>query len=141
MTYLPRTPEARLYRLMRDGEGVLRVSRVPREGRERPLTHMAFHSAEGFECGYSNSGSANLALSIAADLFKASKAPADYRFWGQMKGPESDALRVHQALKWRFITGLQIEPNGSADLDAAELYAFVLEERARFRGTDPAAHR
>ena len=65
-------------------------------GRARPLAHIVRHSPDGFGCGYSGSGAADLALSILADYFREQPvrpfSPSRYR-----------ACQYYQAFKRAFI--------------------------------------
>jgi len=58
----------------------------------KPLQHVLRHSPDGFEFGYSGSGPADLALSIATELFGA-----------------EEAEELYQGLKDKFLANIPIE--------------------------------
>jgi hypothetical protein len=69
------------------------------------LTHIPFHSPDGFEWGYAGSGPADLALAILADHFGEGTEPvlaALRSLWA----PRSKAAALHQDFKREFVTRL-----------------------------------
>jgi hypothetical protein len=68
----------------------------------RPLTHVSYHSPDGFEWGYAGSGPADLALAILADYFE---EPAEFVLAAlrSMWTPRSKAAALHQSFKERFV--------------------------------------
>jgi hypothetical protein len=68
----------------------------------RPLTHVSYHSPDGFEWGYAGSGPADLALAILADYFE---EPPDFVLAAlrSMWTPRSKAAAFHQSFKERFV--------------------------------------
>jgi hypothetical protein len=68
----------------------------------RPLTHVPYHSPDGFEWGYAGSGPADLALAILADYFG---EPADFVLSAlrSMWTPRSKAAALHQSFKGQFV--------------------------------------
>ena len=68
----------------------------------RPLTHVSYHSPDGFEWGYAGSGPADLALAILADYFE---EPPEFVLAAlrSMWTPRSKAAALHQSFKERFV--------------------------------------
>jgi hypothetical protein len=68
----------------------------------RPLTHVSYHSPDGFEWGYAGSGPADLALAILADHFE---EPPEFVLAAlrSMWTPRSKAAALHQSFKGRFL--------------------------------------
>ncbi len=68
----------------------------------RPLTHVSYHSPDGFEWGSAGSAPADLALAILADYFEESPelVLAALR---SMWTPRSKAAALHQSFKERFV--------------------------------------
>jgi hypothetical protein len=125
MAKMRKTPRARAYRVVRSAAGDVSCE-VLREGaRPRQLPHVAVHSPTGFEVGYGGSGPADLALSIVADLLDASRSKSAYRC---PSGRDADAWLLYQPFKWRFLAGLDVGRGRSAELDAAELHAWIVKE-------------
>lgn len=127
MAGLPRTPAVDVYRIERRPDGTLACWAL-RGARKRRLAHVAVHSPTGFECGYSGSGPADLALSILADLFGTPRAARAYR---APRGRTAQVWCLHQLAKARWIAPLQVAPGALVDLDAREIYAWALEQRDR----------
>lgn len=98
------------------------------DGHLRRLVHVKFHSPAGFEVGSLGRGSADLALSITADLLQAPRAGSAYR---RPSGRAAEAWVLHQHLKARFLATLKIPNGGEAELDGSELYAWALEQHER----------
>ena len=73
-----------------------------RLGDRRPLTHVSYHSPDGFEWGYAGSGPADLALAILADYFDES-AEFVLAALRSMWTPRSKAATLHQSFKERFV--------------------------------------
>ena len=73
-----------------------------RLGDRRPLTHVSYHSPDGFEWGYAGSGPADLALAILADYFDES-AEFVLAALRSMWTPRSKAAALHQSFKERFV--------------------------------------
>jgi len=73
--------------------------------RDLPLTHVEYHSPDGFEWGYPGSGPADLALAILTDFFSEDPiAVQTYARTGQ--GEPSAAVHAHQRFKDKFISVL-----------------------------------
>lgn len=68
----------------------------------RPLTHVPYHSPDGFEWSYAGSGPADLALAILADYFE---EPPEFVLAAlrSMWTPRSKAAALHQLFKERFV--------------------------------------
>jgi len=68
----------------------------------RPLTHVPYHSPDGFEWGYRGSGPADLALAILADYFE---EPPEFVLAAlrSMWAPRSKAAALHQSFKEQFV--------------------------------------
>ncbi len=68
----------------------------------RPLTHVPYHSPDGFEWGYAGSGPADLALAILADYFE---EPPEFVLAAlhSMWTPRSKAAALHQSFKEGFV--------------------------------------
>ena len=73
-----------------------------RLGDRRPLTHVSYHSPDGFEWGYAGSGPADLALAILADYFNES-AEFVLAALRSMWTPRSKAATLHQSFKEQFL--------------------------------------
>ena len=86
-----------VYRLANGDPGV--HARVDGE----PLTHVAIHSPDGFECSYDGSGPADLALAILVDHFKAPTGRVEYLKRVPMDLPARKAWALHQIFKRRFV--------------------------------------
>src|SRR3990170_4477229 len=67
-----------------------------------PLTHIPFHSPDGFEWGYAGSGPADLALAILADYFG---EPPELVLTAlrSLWAPRSKAAALHQPFKEQFL--------------------------------------
>jgi len=75
-------------------------------GEARPLTHVPYHSPDGFQWGYLGSGPADLALAILADYFDEPPElvlAALRSLWA----PRSKAAALHQSFKERFVANEQ----------------------------------
>lgn len=68
----------------------------------RPLTHIPYHSPDGFEWSYAGSGPADLALAILADYFE---EPPEFVLAAlrSMWTPRSKAAALHQSFKEGFV--------------------------------------
>ncbi len=68
----------------------------------RLLTHVPYHSPDGFEWGYAGSGPADLALAILADYFE---EPPEFVLAAlrSMWTPRSKAAALHQSFKQQFV--------------------------------------
>lgn len=55
-----------------------------------PRFDLCIHDRRGFDWGYGGSGPAQLALALLAECLRSDK----------------DALQIHQAFKWTFVSGL-----------------------------------
>jgi hypothetical protein len=68
----------------------------------RPLTHVPYHSPDGFEWGYAGSGPADLALAILADYFE---EPPELVLAAlrSMWTPRSKAAALYQSFKEGFV--------------------------------------
>ncbi len=101
-------------------ENELTVHVIPDDstvGDREPLTHVSYHSPDGFEWGYGGSGPADLALAILVDLLEEDpKKVLPYALAG--KGEPSAAVHAHQRFKDKFIVGL---PRSSWKLTEEEL--------------------
>ena len=97
-----------------DGRG---LTGEPNLGRARPLTHIAYHSPDGFEWGYAGSGPADLALAVLADHFE---EPPDLvrAALSSLWASRSKAATLHQQLKQRFFAG---EPGDEWKLRSDEI--------------------
>ncbi len=88
---------------MTHGEASVVVQNVDEGPSDRcPLTHVSYHSPDGFEWGYAGSGPADLALAILADYFD---EPAEFVLAAlrSMWMPRSKAAALHQSFKERFV--------------------------------------
>jgi hypothetical protein len=67
------------------------------------LTHIPFHSPDGFEWGYAGSGPADLALALLADHFE---EPPEYVLAAlrSLWAPRSKAAALHRDFKREFVT-------------------------------------
>ena len=89
---------------MTRGEASVVVQNVVDDGPSdhRPLTHVSYHSPDGFEWGYAGSGPADLALAILADYFGEPPGfvlAALRSLWT----PRSKAAALHQSFKEQFV--------------------------------------
>ena len=130
----------------RDGKLVCLV-RDRDAGKSYPLPHIIYHSPSGFECGYSGSGPADLALSILADLLGAGCAAMQARIHGitdettlySMAGEypltgeyrqADEVLRHYQDFKMEFIAPLRLVPHlapmQSLSIDGAAIKEWLL---------------
>jgi hypothetical protein len=86
-------------------ENELTVTVVPDVGNRKPLTHVSYHSPDGFEWGYGGSGPADLALAILTDWFE--EDPVKVQTYARTgEGDPSSAVIFHQQFKDKFIIGL-----------------------------------
>lgn len=70
-----------------------------------PLTHVCYHSPDGFEWGYPGSGPADLALAILVDFLE--EDPTEAQVYAKTgKGDASAAVHCHLKFKDKFIAGL-----------------------------------
>lgn len=71
----------------------------------KPLTHVSYHSPDGFEWGYGGSGPADLALAILTDWFE--EDPVEVQTYARTgEGDPSSAVHFHQQFKDKLIVGL-----------------------------------
>lgn len=97
----------------------------------RPLTHISYHSPDGFAYGYRGSGPADLALAILADYFE---EPPELVLGAlhSMWTPRSKAAALHHAFKERFVAGEQgDEWHLQSDAIAAWLQSPAIKARLR----------
>ena len=81
------------------------LQKVDREPWLKPLTHVSYHSPDGFEWGYGGSGPADLALAILTDWFE--EDPVKVQTYARTgEGDPSSAVHFHQQFKDKFIVGL-----------------------------------
>ena len=73
--------------------------------RSEQLTHIDYHSPDGFEWGYGGSGPADLALAILVDFFEEDPA-AVQAYIRTGKGDPSAAVHAHLRFKDKFIQGV-----------------------------------
>ena len=87
----------------------------------RPLTHVSYHSPDGFEWGYAGSGPADLALAILADYFE---EPPEFVLAAlrSMWTPRSKAAALHQSFKERFVA---TEQRDEWQLDSDDIEAWL----------------
>ncbi len=94
----------KFYRGRRNGNEIS-VDVVEDENYNKPLTHVCYHSPDGFEWGYPGSGPADLALAILVDFLEEDSTEAQvYAKTG--KGEPSAAVHAHQKFKDKFIVNL-----------------------------------
>jgi hypothetical protein len=74
-------------------------------GSPQELTHIPFHSPDGFEWGYAGSGPADLALAILADHF-GERPEFVLAALRSLWAPRSRAAALHQDFKCEFIARL-----------------------------------
>jgi len=71
----------------------------------KPLTHVCYHSPDGFEWGYPGSGPADLALAILVDFLE--EDPTEAQVYAKTgKGSPSAAVHCHLKFKDKFVAGL-----------------------------------
>jgi len=87
----------------------------------RPLTHISYHSPDGFEWGYAGSGPADLALAILADYFE---EPPELVLAAlrSMWTPRSKAAALHQSFKEGFVA---TERRDEWELPGDEIEAWI----------------
>ena len=87
----------------------------------RPLTHVSYHSPDGFEWGYAGSGPADLALAILADYFE---EPPEFVLAAlhSMWSPGSKAAVFHQSFKEAFVA---IEQRDEWQLHSDDIEAWL----------------
>ncbi len=95
----------------------------------RPLTHIPYHSPDGFEWGYAGSGPADLALAILADYFE---EPPEFVLAAlrSMWTPRSKAAALHQSFKEQFVA---TEHRDEWQLPGDEIDAFLQTPAVRKR--------
>ena len=89
-----------------------------------PLRHVALHSPTGFETGYAGSGPSDLALSILTDFFAEEIRSAKQGF-------DSEALRLHQDFKFKFIAPRQLEIGSQYSITEEEISKWVAAQPER----------
>lgn len=108
---------------MTRGEAYVVVQDVVDDGPSgrRPLTHVSYHSPDGFEWGYAGSGPADLALAILADYFD---EPPEFVLAAlrSMWTPRSKAAALHQSFKEAFVA---TEHRGEWQLPGDEIEAWL----------------
>jgi Family of unknown function (DUF6166) len=117
-------PGWKVYRISRRADGVLVCTVVQRDREPYALRHVVCHSPAGFECGYSGSGPADLALSILADHFGEEPTPV------QVRRGELRAWAPHQAFKRDMVASLHLHRGQRAVIAGEDLERWL----ARWRG-------
>lgn len=108
---------------MTRGEASVVVQNVVGDGPSgrRPLTHVSYHSPDGFEWGYAGSGPADLALAILADYFE---EPPEFVLAAlrSMWTPRSKAAALYQSFKEWFVA---IEHRDEWELRSDDIEAWL----------------
>ncbi len=94
-----------------------------------PLTHVPYHSPDGFQWGYLGSGPADLALAILADHFDEPPElvlAALCSLWA----PRSKAAALHQSFKERFVA---IEQRDEWELHSDDIETWLQTSSIRTR--------
>lgn len=103
----------KFYQGKRNGNELIVEVVIPMLESTKPLTHINYHSPDGFEWGYGGSGPADLALAILVNFLE--EDPEEVLPYAKAgKGGRSAAVLAHQQFKDQFIVGL---PRSSWRLD------------------------
>ncbi|WP_321991505.1 DUF6166 domain-containing protein [Marispirochaeta aestuarii] len=95
----------------------IRIRRIDNPGIMVNVPHVVvYHSPTGFECGYGGSGPSELSLNIL------------YQFLDYPR-----AFSLHQAFKWEFISGIDIQP-GEEHLIENETIQCWIDDQLNQRG-------
>jgi hypothetical protein len=127
----------KIYKIMRTERGVTVV--VAEGGFGRLLPHVLWHSPTGFECGYSGSGPADLALSIMADYWGVETAKMQKRIhgWAGAGGPVATlnagdcgeagdrVIACYQQFKQDFIAPLHVSRGEVAEITADQIAVWL----------------
>ena len=97
---------AKIYTGKRENNTVIAVEVITHQSgnkvRKRKLRHIQYHSPEGFQWSDGGSGSADLALAILVDYFRA-RPPRDSSRKFSRWTEKSQAWQHHQDFKWHFV--------------------------------------
>jgi len=111
----------KIYAGLRSGNGIfVAVEKENTHSRSEQLTHINYHSPDGFEWGYGGSGPADLALAIMADFLE--EDPVEVLAYAKGQGEPSGAVHAHQQFKDKFIVGLAKDTWKLKEKDIKEWY-------------------